>query len=452
MTKMGSRYRSLFTYTLVFIIGAIVASVFWNLNQYIFFRNISCEEDYDYIIYKERGKIAVKNGATGRIDLVGETLQEALNGILRSNAKIFLKNGSYIVTSDILLKDLENVRIISNGALLNFHGNSIVIKGQNYKSSRHNLIDGVVITNGSIRVENSFMITIRNCVFKDCENGIFFINTNGWTECNAVENCYFFNVKKNVVFRTPCYNGTESYANTEIKRCYFELIRENSVAIHVETQADFNEGLIQNVRIWMGSSCNTNQTGILVEGSMLNTLLENVVFESFAKVPLNIYGIRLEKNCAPPIFGQGLVFLGNMTYSVYNPYGKWIYGVGSTFKIESLSIPLGFNDNYGEYREITPPSYLTFSISKLNIKIQAKGNFSLNENIRVRLRFKFIDGAVSKELIKCLNSTEPIWLSYDDLMILWPSANIISSLIVDAKTNIPYSTVNVFVSVYGSYN
>jgi hypothetical protein len=452
MYKKGFTERSFLLYVAVFIAGAIVASAFWNLNQLILFRDISFEEDYDYIIYKEAEKIVVKNGATGCIDFVESDFQKALNNILKDNVRVFLKNDSYDITSDIFLENLENVKILSNGAKLNFNKKSFVIRGENYKLSRYNSIEGVSIINGSVKIENSFMVSIRRCNFIDSENGVIFLNTNGWTECSVIEDCFFINVRKCVIFKTPQDNGTESYASTEIKRCYFELVNANSVAIHVEARADFNEGLVQNIRVWMGGLCCVNQTGILVEGSMLNTLLEDTVFESFAKLPLNVYGIRLERNSEPPIFGQSLVFLGNMTNKIYNPFGKWLYGIGGAFKIENLSIPLSFNNAYGECKEITPPSYLSFSISTLNLKIQVEGNFSLNENVTLRLRLKFMDGSTSRELTKCFNSAMSIWLDHDDFLILWPTTNIISSLMIDARTNLPSSNVNIYISLYGSYN
>lgn len=450
--KFHPNGKKIGVYATIFIIGIIISSIFWNLNQFLLFRNIDYTEDYDYIIYKEGGNIKVKNGTTGQINFVEEDFSAALKKISRSYVKIFVKKGDYDVNSNILLENLENIEILSNGAHLNLKGNHFVIRGENHELSKHNSIEGLTITNGSVAIENSFMISIRKCIFTNSEIGIILLNTRSWTECTIVEDCYFIGVKRGIVFKRPQENGTKSYANTEIKRCYFELRREGSVAIHVEPQTDFNEGLIQNVRIWMGVPCGVNQTGILIDGSMLNTLIQNTVFESFAEFPVNIYGIKLGESCEAPIFGQSLVFLGNMTSSIHNPFKKWLYGIGSTFKIEGLQIPLGFNNNYGACKEITPPSYLTFSISTISLKIQVEGNFSNDESITVRFRLKLVDNSFSRELTKPFNSTAHIWLSQDDFFFIWPNTNLISSLIIDAKTNMLSSNVSVSVSLYGHYH
>ncbi|MGB9854520.1 MAG: hypothetical protein ACPLRY_06935, partial [Candidatus Bathyarchaeales archaeon] len=292
--------------------------------------------------------------------------------------------------------------------------------------------------------------TIKDCTFMNSEEGVVLSNTNGWTECTKIEDCYFVNVRRGIVFKTPSENGTSSYANTEIKRCYFELGIENSIGMHIEPLSNFNEGLIQNVRFWMGED-GYNQTGILLEGSMLNTLMQDTVFESFADFPQSIYGVKLGPNCEPPIFGQGLIFCGNMTSNVYNPYGKWLYGAGGSFKVEDVNVPLGLNNDYGVYREIGLVPHLSLSASVTNVKIKLEGEFSPGEVVAVRFRLKFIDNVFSKEVIVNFNQTETVWLSYDDILVMWPSRNIISSLIVDAKTTMNSSTVNVLVSVYGKY-
>jgi hypothetical protein len=230
------------------------------------------------------------------------------------------------------------------------------------------------------------------------------------------------------------------------------LTRENSVAIHVEAKANFNEGLLQNIRIWLGHSNETNQIGILIEGSMLNTLLNNVVFESFSKYPKEIYGIKIGQHGESPILGQGVVFLGNLSKNIDNPFNKWIYGVGNCFKFENISVPVGLNNTYGSPYEITPPKFLYFSMSTIHLKIQVEGKFSENEVIMVRLKLKFIDESYSKDLTKNFNSTATIWLDHEDLLTILPTMNIISSLALDAKTNMASSNVKVYIWIYGQFN
>jgi hypothetical protein len=438
-------------YAVVFVAAVIISSLFWNLNQFLLFRNLSYVEDYDYVVYLDDKEIKVKSGVTGQIDFVSEDFSQLMNfTVKRDNLKIFIKAADYNVSNPVLFKNVKSLKLVSNGARLHLNGNFLMVKGESWDNSKHNSIEGLTIINGSVILENCFMTTIKDCTFINSEEGVVLSNTNGWTECTKIEDCYFVNVRRGIIFKSPSENGTSSYANTEIKRCYFELGIENSVGMHIEPLSNFNEGLIQNVRFWMGED-GYNQTGILLEGSMLNTLMQDIVFESFADSPQSIYGIKLGPDCEPPIFGQGLIFCGNLTSSIYNPYGKWLYGAGGSFKVEDVSVPLGLNNDYGVYREIGLVRHLSLPASISNVKVRLEGEFSPGEVVTVRFRLKFIDNAFSKEVIVNFNQTETVWLNYDDILVMWPSRNIIASLIVDAKTTMNYSTVNILVSVYGKY-
>lgn len=441
-------------YAVIFIIGVVISSISWNLNQFLLFRNISYKEDYDYVIFLDVNEVKVKNGTTGRIDFVGEDLSQVIDYALKNDgAKIFIKKAEYNVSNNIILKNLENVMVIGNGAKINLNGNALIVKGDSWKDSKHISIEGLTLINGSLIIENSFMATIKNCIFRDSEAGIILLNTNGWTECTKIEDCYFKNVLRGIIFKTPTGNGTRSYANTEIKRCYFELMRENSVGIQVEPVSDVNEGLIQNIRIWMGGVSEQNQTGLLVEGSMLNTILQDIVFESFAGYPQNIYGISLNSQCEAPILGQGIIFCGNLTEKIHNPYKKWLYGAGGSFKVENVGISLGLNNNYGAYREIGLVTHLYLPIYSINVKVQVNGSFSSEETVYVRFRLKLLDSSLSEDLeirFPDINATA-IWLGHEYWLKLWPSRNLIQSLIVDAKTTGESSNVTVVVSVYGQY-
>jgi hypothetical protein len=457
-TDLDKRKLKSFTkYAIIFFFAVVITSLVWNLNQLLLFKDLSYSEDYDYIVYMDATKmIIVKNGTTGRIDFTGWNFSQLIHYLLRNDGlKIFLKGGEYNASTDVILQNFKGVKIMGDGASrtkLNLNGHSIIIHGEHWEDSQNNHIEGITLENGSIIIENSFMTTIKNCVFVDSNDGIILFNTNSWTECTLIENCYFIGVKRGIVFRTAIGNGTRSYASTEIRRVYFELRREGAIGIYVEHEADFNEGLIYNVRFWMGKPAEKNQTGMLIEGSMLNTVLQAIIFESFALSPQNIYGMVLGKDSDPPIIGQGIVFLGNLTCGINNPYCKWIYGAGGSFKMENIPISLGLNNVYGASQEIGQVPHLSLAISSLNLKINVEGNLSADETVYVRLRLKFIDGSLSKQLEIAFEETETKWLSYDDWLSIWPARTIISSIVVDAKTTSYASNAKVTVSVYGQYS
>ena len=66
---------------------------------------------------------------------------------------------------------------------------------------------------------------------------------------------------------------------------------------------------------------------------MDQTLLQGVVFESFTNDPHSMYAMSLGQNCDPaPVLDGAVSFLGNWTARIYNPYSKWVSGVGSAFE------------------------------------------------------------------------------------------------------------------------
>jgi hypothetical protein len=307
------------------------------------------------------------------------------------------------------------------------------------------------IVNGTVRIENSFKTTITNMVFRNCTTAIELVNTDTWSECTTIENCLFANSLESIVFRTPIDTGTGSYANTEISRCYFELSRDNSVGVWVEAGAELTGGLIQNVRIWMGELNRRNQTGISAEGPMLQTLLQNVVFESFAKSPVNIYGIKLGQDTEPPILGRGITFeptgATNWTARIHNPFGKWIYGSGGSFQRENVGIPVGLDNKFGSNQTIDAYRQM---IASFKARIRVGGTFGDGETLTIRFRLKFIDNVISKIVEKPFNQTGMLWLDDDDYIELTLAHNIIWTIVVDAKTSSKSTNTTVQIGVYGT--
>jgi hypothetical protein len=220
------------------------------------------------------------------------------------------------------------------------------------------------------------------------------------------------------------------------------------VGITVEELAEFSDSQLQDVRMWMGENGFTrNQTGLLVDGSMHQTLLSGVVFESFADYPDQLYAISLgETSITPPILSGGISFLGNWTAKIHNPYGKWISGVGSVFKQENLNIPVGVNEQYGATQEF---QLRPTTISSFKPKIQVQGSFATNETITVRFRLELLDNVISQSVEKSFTNSTTLWLSDDDMLRLFPSQSIIWAILVDAKASSVSTDATVQVSIYG---
>lgn len=309
------------------------------------------------------------------------------------------------------------------------------------------MISGLTLVNATIRVENSFGTTISNIVFENTLVGIEFANTNKWTEYNKVENCQFINVTEGIVFRTPVGNATGSYASSIIERVSFNL-KDFSVGIKVEALAEFSDSQMQDVRFWMGENGRTNQTGLLVDGSMYKTLLLGVVFESFTSEPNNIFAINLGQTCNPaPTIDGGVSFLGNMTAKVHNPNSSWILGDGSVFKIQDFPIPVGLNSKYGSTESIHVRPLTMFAFKP---KVEVDGNFRGDETVTVRIRIEYIDNAVSNPVIRTFTSSGSIWLTDSEILQLLPSQSIIWSILIDAKSSSSSTETIVKISGYGT--
>src|SRR5208283_1190356 len=231
---------------------------------------------------------------------------------------------TYVLNKDILLSNKINAKIVGNGATIIGNGHKIIVYGSNYTTSQYATISGLTIINGTLRIENSFGTTVTNMIFENTSTGIELANTNTWSEDTQIDNCYFINASQGIVFESPTVNATGSYASSTIQRCFFN-IRDNSVGINVQSGAQFSDSQIQNVRMWLGQDGVTNQTGLFVNGSMYQTLLTSVVFESFTNVPNDMFAIDLGRDCNPaPMLDGDVNFLGNWTANIHNPYSIWI--------------------------------------------------------------------------------------------------------------------------------
>jgi hypothetical protein len=415
--------------------------------------------NYDYVLSQNGNGYKLKNMLTGYVSDEPASASLAINSAFTTGKSVYLNPGIYMLTDDVLVSNKLNARIVSDGATIIGNGKKIIIYGDNYTTSQNAFISGLKIINATIRVENSFRTTIQNTVFENTSTGIEFANTNTWSEYNKVENCQFINATEGIAFRTPILNVTEgissqasiinatgSYASSIIERCSFNL-QDFSVGIKVEKLAEFSDSQLQNIRFWLGENGRANQTGLLVDGSMFQTLLFGVVFESFASDPVYLFGIDLGGNCDPaPILDGGVSFLGNWTAKVHNPFGVWLSAVGSVFDRNNEDVPVGTNNQYGENISIQCRPLKIFSFKP---QIIVTGNFGNNEIITVRVRIEYIDNVISSPVVRTFANSSSVWLTDDEMLALFSSQSIIWAILVDAKSSESSSDTSVTVNGYG---
>jgi hypothetical protein len=436
----------------VFAVVLVIALALAAVNTYLIFdlrralEGAAQDATYDYVVFQDGNVYKAKNQLTGYVDIASDNASQVLTQAVNKGSMVYIKPGNYTLNSDIQVLNKENAKITSDGARIIGNGKKLIVKGDDYTHSQNNLISGLTLINGTLRIENSFGTVVSNMQFENCPTALEFANTKTWSEGTKIEDSHFINCTTSIVFRTPTGSGTGSYASTEIHRCFFNL-RDNSAGIVVERLAELSDSQLQDVRMWIGENGFTsNQTGLLLEGSMHQTLLSGVVFESFADYPSELYAISLgETSITPPNLAV-VSFLGNWTAKIYNPFGKWISGVGSVFKQENLNIPVGLNGQYGVTQEI---QMRPATISSFKPKIVVQGSFASNETITVRFRLEFVDNIISKSVEKTFTNSTALWLSDDDMLRLLPSQSIIWAILVDAKASSASTDAAVQISIYG---
>lgn len=411
--------------------------------------------NYDFVLSQDGSTYKLKNMLTGYVAEQTQSASSAINSALAQGKSIYLNGGTYNLTEDVIISNKHNGKIVSDGATINGNGHKIVVYGDDYTTSQYALISGLTLVNGTVRVENSFATTITGVKIINTTIGIEFANTNTWSEYNKIENCQFINNTEGIVFRTPVNatlrsflgTATGSYASSEIKRCSFNLM-DFSVGIKVERLAEFSDSQLQDIRFWMGENQRANQTGLLVDGAMTQTLLFGVVFESFTTEPVFMFGIDLGKNCkAAPLLDGGVSFLGNWTARIHNPHGVWIAGGGSVFNRENVDVPVGLSNQYGENINIEMhPS----TINTFKPKIEVDGSFPNNEAVTIRVRIEYIDNVISRPVTRTFTNSSSVWLSDDEIMQLFPSQSVIWAILVDAKSSAASTDASVKVSGYGA--
>jgi len=403
---------------------------------------------YDYVLSRDGKDYKLKDMLTGNVVEQSQSASSAINSAMSQGKSVYINPGTYVLTEDIYIENKVNSKIESNrDATIIGNGHKIVVYGDNYTTSKYSSISGLTLINATIRVENSFGTTISNVLFENSSTCIEFVNSNTWTEYSKVEDCQFINSSAGIIFRTPTGNGTGSYSSTIIERCSFNF-QDFSVGIKVEQLAEFSDSQIQDVRFWIGNNGRENQTGIYVDGSMYQTLLIGVVFESFTSDPVYLFGIDIGDNCNPaPTLVSGVSFLGNWTAKIHDSQGIWLAGIGAAFKRENIEVNVGVNNLYGTNHTVHVRPLTIFSFKP---KISVFGTFENNEAVTVRIRIEYIDNIISKSVEKTFTNSSSVWLSDDDMLQLFPSQDIIWAIIFDAKTNVSSTDAAVSISGYGT--
>ena len=161
---------------LVLITLALIIVGIWRFPAYL--RGVhNPAEEYDYIIFQDDTLFKAKNGKNGAIDLSSTNASTVMNQAIAQGNSVYVKSGEYTLSTDILLHNKKNARITGDGAVIRCNDKKIIVKGDNYTSSQNNILSGLEIVHGTVRIENSFKTTIANMVFRNCTTAIELVNT-----------------------------------------------------------------------------------------------------------------------------------------------------------------------------------------------------------------------------------------------------------------------------------
>ncbi len=437
--------KRVFASFLVALLALTAFNIYLIVNQTINSTN-SGAVPYDFVLSQTGNNYQLKNMLTGSSKSISSDASSAINEALTNGNSVYLNSGNYTLKQDILVSNKMNIKVVGNDATIIGNGHKIILSGDNFTRSEYATISGLTLINGTIRIENSFGTTISKMIFENTSTGIELANTKSWSENTKIEDCRFINATEGIAFRTPTGNATGSYESSEINRCFFNL-KDNSVGINVEASAQFSNSQLQDVRFWLGEDGVTNQTGIYVNGSMDQTLLSSVVFESFTIVPSQMFAIDIGQSCNPaPVLDTGVSFLGNWTAIVHNSYSKWISGVSTAFEKQGITVPVGINSQYSGNASIQT---LPLKIFTFKPKIEVS-SLAPNEAVTVRIRFEYIDDSFSNPVVRSFSNNTSVWLTDDEMMQLYPSQNIIWAVLIDAKSNLTTSSATVTLSGYGT--
>jgi hypothetical protein len=372
-------------------------------------------EDYDYLIYQKQdsAKYFVKSGLNNNEVVEMANLAIAFEFSFENGKIIKLKTGNYELNSNLIINNHRDIILDGQGSTINFNGFSITFSGNDYTKNNNNQIQNFVVINGTFRFENSFRATLKNMIFENCNSAVEVANTNKWSEASKLENIYWENCLTALTFKAPIGNATGSYENTALDRCYINLHSDNSVGIMVEKNANVSNSQWNNMRIWMHANESQKQTGLHLDGSMAETMLNDVIFESFGEG--TIYGIYLGRYATTGFsLGVGSSFLGKFEARIKNDNDIWIYGTPSIFR-EKVEL------NSTKTNATITRSPLTISDFDIFIETQ-----NLTEKIEIQIKLNFIDHSVSPiPIILAFNDNETYWLTEKDKYDLYPSQNVI---------------------------
>jgi len=403
---------------------------------------------YDIMVYQEGGRYYAKDarGNVICVDSPTSCIQDAVNYIARlSGGKIFISRGIYNLNNNpVNINNLSD--IIIDGDKPTIENTVITLYGDRYDLNMHNIVRNLIFRDSSLIIQNGFMNLFENLEFYGGSIQIKIQNTSTWSEANWFRNIQMFDPSEAAfVFDTPTGTGTNSYANNRLDNIFINLDVQGSKGIVVNKGASLDNVYMSNIRIWANG---TNIVGFYINGDVDDTKIYNIVFESFAPPsPTALYAIYVDQNATKIPIMIKPNFWGNWTAYIYNPYSKWI--VGQVLGKSTVNVPVGTNNTYGQAVYVADYSRFHGTVPTPRIKITWGGTFASGETVTVKITFNYIDGG-QLSITKTAYAPGSYWLTYDDLLNLYPGNNMLQSIVAQAMSSAQSTQVTVTIdAIFG---
>jgi cell division protein YceG involved in septum cleavage len=137
---------------IVLAVSAVNTYLIFDLRQAL--EDAAHDSTYDYVIFPDSDVYKAKNQASGAVDFTSADAAEVMNGAIAKGKTVYIKAGSYEISSDVQMVNKENAKIVSAGARIIGNNKKLIMKGDNYTASQNNLISGLTFINCTVRIEN----------------------------------------------------------------------------------------------------------------------------------------------------------------------------------------------------------------------------------------------------------------------------------------------------------
>ena len=263
-----------------------------------------------------------EDGGTDYSDPDASTVIQNCVTAVAGGGTVFIRDGSYTLTSKVTAVPTGIMRIISDGATLTPPASDYALEvdsGAPDAIEKRCMISGLRFnhtgtqTGSGIKIQDSYRTVISDCSFEDLDNGIYLTDTtSNWTE-GTMGYSLQFNDCSGAAIKFEQGTGGGSFANSHFTGVGVEMRTTGAVGLELIDGATMSHTVFDDCRFW---SYADSSTQVSIDTNMKNVQFRGLVCESFVAGPAALIGISLGGNTMNiPIFIPYPFFTGSGTFS-----------------------------------------------------------------------------------------------------------------------------------------